>query len=114
MNSQEGQLFEDLAFTMMSALIASLFAALFLVPTLAHHLLKCNIEAEPVEKDILLAAIFTLPSVTPMLRNSVLVLGVPIALIVSFLALPSIDVLPSPKERLVLVSVQFNEVLSMK
>lgn len=114
MHSLEGQLFEDLAFTISSALASSLLAALFLVPALAYYLLKPSFRKNSLENDERVSGYFTKPSLNTPLRFTVLALGIPIALVVTFLASPSIDVLPSPKQRLVLVSVDFDEPMSKK
>ncbi|WP_444901931.1 efflux RND transporter permease subunit [Microbulbifer sp. SSSA007] len=114
MQSATGQLFTDLAYTISSALIASLLFALLLLPALARHLLKGSPQVNPKGRTQSLNRIlqrWTAISVIPIgrvtFRNCVLVLGLPVALLVTYLSSPSVDVLPDPKQAMISTFINF-------
>ena len=113
MNSAEGQLFKDLAFTTSGSLVAALFAGVFLVPALSHFLLKDKVDPNLIAKDRHIAQIYTTPVTNKKIRHTTLVIGFPLAVLLSLMILPPVDTLPSPKQRLVFANVNFSEVLSI-
>ena len=141
MNSSESQLFADLAFTISSALMASVAVALVLIPALARYLLAKpaksvavsqpgqgpgqgldldldldldNQAAGGLSKSQQWNIKLALPAKHRTLAIWVLVLAIPLALLVTYVAVPSIDVLPNPKQKAVRSFINFNEPLSAK
>lgn len=113
MQTRESQLFEDLAFTISSALIASVLVALVLIPTLARTFLKDNylLGKEELEQkdDSRLIAKLTLPAANKSLARVTLLIGIPLALAYSYLAMPSFDILPNPKQKSLRTFISFSE-----
>lgn len=113
MQSNAGQLFEDLAFTISSALVASILVALLLLPAIARQLL-CEGEANPQKpSSVRWAQVLSAPSRSRIKAWAWVFLAVPGALLVSWATMPAIDMLPNPKEKIVMVYTAFNEPLSV-
>jgi len=110
-NSTESQLFEDLAFTISSALLASLLVALVVIPAFARYLISDQQVAKSVKNGKLVQYICA-SARSKGVAISCLVLGIPIAIWLTVLAMPDIDVLPDPKQRLMISIVSFNQPLS--
>lgn len=109
LTSSESQLFKDLAFTLTSALLASLLVALIVLPVLARLLIgKLNL-SEPANKKSNWVHYLTFASRSKMRAYSGLTLGVPFALLVCYLLMPSIDVLPDPKQRMVISFINIDD-----
>ncbi len=114
MNSNEGQLFEDLAFTISSALLGSLLVAIFLLPAIAGYILPDRVEqAGPKEKEDLWAAKLSLPAKSKVSAVIIALVGIPVAMLVTFYAAPALDVLPNPKQKTIDVYISTYESLSM-
>lgn len=114
MKSSEAQLFIDLAFTISSALMASVVVALVVLPAAARKLLskdKIVIEEENTQ-DSKWVNRFTAPARSSWLKYALLAFGLPFALAISYWAAPSFDVLPSPNQNNVNAMILFNEPLS--
>jgi len=113
MQTRESQLFEDLAFTISSALIASVVVALVLIPTLARTFLNDKylqgIESVKQKDDSRLIAKLTFTATNKPLASVTLLIGIPLALLYSYLAMPSFDVLPNPKQKSLRTFISFNE-----
>ena len=109
MQSRESQLFADLAFTISSALMASVLAALVLIPTLAHRFLNKISKTNNDKRDSHWNKKLTVTARNKPLAIVTLCLAIPFALIYSFLAMPDFDVLPNPKQNTVLAFINFNE-----
>ncbi len=114
MQSTAGQLFKDLAFTISSSLLVSILFALVLLPILARYVLKGGAEkpgtgAPEKTSRALNAAIklSLLPATRKPLAYAGVILGVPIAILITYLAMPPIDVLPNPKQPMVSTSINF-------
>ncbi|WP_444930377.1 efflux RND transporter permease subunit [Microbulbifer sp. SSSA002] len=119
MKSATGQLFQDLAFTISSALLASLLFALLILPSLARHLLG---KSTPVKKEAANTTINTAlkkfvnrsiqVASNPKRAMAILTLGLPIALIATYYSSPPIDVLPDPKQNMISVFINFETPLA--
>ncbi|MFA0812547.1 efflux RND transporter permease subunit [Microbulbifer epialgicus] len=121
MQSATGQLFKDLAYTISSALIASILFALLLLPALARHLLKSPREINTTGKVQLLnrmlqrwISISLMPIGRASLRNCVLILGLPVAILVTYLSSPSVDVLPDPKQAMISTFINFESPMAVE
>ena len=120
MQTSESQLFEDLAFTISSALMASVLVALLLIPTLARYLLKnekpLTATNESIESinDSKWTNKLVYPAKNNHLAMAVLTLAIPVALLVSAIAKPNFDVLPNPKKSLMNAYIRFNEPMNHK
>ncbi|WP_444890210.1 efflux RND transporter permease subunit [Microbulbifer sp. DLAB2-AA] len=119
MQSATGQLFRDLAFTISSALLASLLFALLILPSFARYILghSKKIKKESSNTRILLAlkrwvALSIKATATPRRSITAIILGLPIALIATYVSTPSIDVLPDPKQNMVSVFINFESALA--
>jgi multidrug efflux pump subunit AcrB len=112
MTSTESQLFKDLAFTLTSALLASLLVALIVLPVLSRLLLaKVNLPAPaPLKSDWV--RYLTCTSRSKFRAYSGVILGVPFALITGYLLMPSIDVLPDPKQRMIISFINIDDPMS--
>lgn len=117
MRSPESQLFKDLAFTISSALVASVLFALLLLPALARVLLRSRLhDVKPSQHTVSqrqLTSRLTFASRKPGWAKVVVVLGVPVALLMSWMIMPSLDVLPNPKTNMVGTVIRFDEPLAM-
>ncbi|WP_226646806.1 efflux RND transporter permease subunit [Microbulbifer variabilis] len=120
MQSPTGQLFMDLAFTISSALLASLLFALVLLPAIARYTLKGlseKVSREKGNESNRILSKFINWSVLPATRRqwayAVLLLCVPVALIVAYVAAPPIDVLPEPKQAMVSTYINFEEPMAL-
>jgi multidrug efflux pump subunit AcrB len=109
MRTSESQLFEDLAFTISSALVVSVVVALILIPTLARQFLQHDNSVEKSQDDSQLIKRLTVTARHKPLTLLTLSIGLPFALFYSVLAMPSFDVLPNPKQKSVLTFVNFAE-----
>ncbi|CAH9055991.1 Efflux pump membrane transporter BepE [Pseudoalteromonas holothuriae] len=107
----EAQLFEDLAFTISSALFASLLVALILIPVLARYVL-----IKPTLKLVKSAErgtrLLTLSTRNISLKVTTLILGIPVALLCVYFASPPLDVLPAPKSKVALAYISYSDPLS--
>ncbi|WP_299588839.1 efflux RND transporter permease subunit [uncultured Microbulbifer sp.] len=119
MQSATGQLFRDLAFTISSALLASLLFALIILPSLARYLLgksttlKKNSNSATIDTVLRKWVDLSMRAASDPKRSiAVIILGLPIALIATYLSTPSIDVLPDPKQNMVSVYINFENPLS--
>ncbi|QTH73028.1 efflux RND transporter permease subunit [Pseudoalteromonas xiamenensis] len=117
-NTNASNLFEDLAFTVSSALLASLLVAIILIPAFARYMLKDEFVDKSTESKLNGWENFVCaPSRKRVLAIIWVVLAVPGALIMVWLSSPQLDLLPDPKEELVMVYIAFDEpksVLSAK
>ncbi|BBM02722.1 efflux RND transporter permease subunit [Microbulbifer sp. GL-2] len=121
MQSATGQLFKDLAYTISSALIASMLFALLLLPALARYLLTSTEKANPKDKNQILNRILQRwihislkPAGRAGLRNCIIFLGLPAALIVTYISSPSIDVLPDPKQAMISIFINFESPMALE
>ena len=114
MDSSESQLFEDLAFTLSSALMASVVVALVLIPILARYFLARDSVSEEKTASSEWINRLTSPARSTTGRALVILIGIPLALIYSFFAMPSIDVLPDPKQRSIRTFIMFNEPMNAR
>ncbi|WP_444894464.1 efflux RND transporter permease subunit [Microbulbifer sp. TRSA001] len=119
MQSATGQLFQDLAFTISSALLASLLFALLILPSLARHLLGKAAISEEGSSSIKINKVLewwvklSIRSASnPKLASTMILLGLPVALIATFISSPDIDVLPDPKQNMLSVYINFESPLS--
>ncbi|MFS1525699.1 efflux RND transporter permease subunit [Microbulbifer sp. 2304DJ12-6] len=120
MQSPTGQLFKDLAYTISSALLASLVFSLVLLPAMARYFLK---EISPMKLQITggnsnrilsqVARLSVLPATRSRWACITLALGLPVALFVTYLAAPPIDVLPEPKQAMISTSINFETPMAM-
>jgi multidrug efflux pump subunit AcrB len=114
MNSNEGQLFEDLAFTISSALLGSLLVAIFLLPAIARFLLPdTKNKLDFTKKEDLWSVKLSSPAKSKVWAIVIVFLGIPVALIATFYAAPALDVLPDPKQKTIDVYISTYESLSM-
>lgn len=114
MKSSESQLFEDLAFTISSALMASVVVAMVLIPAMFRYFIANDntvIEAGAESKWVLLLTITARKKVLTVLT---LILCIPLALAYSYFSMPSVDVLPNPKQRSITTFILFNEPMNAK
>ncbi|WDE01508.1 efflux RND transporter permease subunit [Thalassomonas actiniarum] len=122
MRTSESQLFEDLAFTISSALMASVVVALILIPTLARYFLgQENRQHQPQAKADKARArenrwskTLTITAQKRPLTWLALLLGLPFALVYTYLAMPELDVLPNPKQRSINAFITLNEPMNAK
>ncbi|WP_125783120.1 efflux RND transporter permease subunit [Pseudoalteromonas rubra] len=114
MQSAEAQLFIDLAFTISSALVASVLVALVVLPAAARKLMhgKSLAQTEQTQQHSQWVNLFTLPARKKPLGLGLLVLCVPAAITASYWLAPNFDVLPSPNQNAVDAIVIFNEPLT--
>ena len=114
MQSSESQLFKDLAFTISSALIASILFALILLPSVARKLLHSRLtqsgqgsdaSAQASAKSAKWTQRLTAVARKPLLAKVVVVVGIPVALLLTYFAMPAVDVLPNPKKNMVSVYI---------
>jgi len=110
-NSTESQLFEDLAFTISSALVASLLVALVVLPVFARYLIADS-KAVENKKESKLVRYLCASAKTQSRAIICIIVGIPVAMLLTVLAIPDIDVLPDPKQRLMISIVSFNQPLS--
>ncbi|ESP94258.1 efflux RND transporter permease subunit [Pseudoalteromonas luteoviolacea] len=113
MHSEVSQLFGDLAFTISSALVASILVALFLLPALSRQLLPSQQIVTGKELSNKWTMFVTAPSRSKLQGTVWLVLAIPGALIFSWWMKPELDLLPNPKENIVMVYTAFDEPLSV-
>ncbi len=112
-NSTESQLFEDLAFTISSALMASLLVALVVLPAFARYLISSDNSATNTKTKQGKFTHYICSTARNKTRSIIcLIAGVPIAIGLSMFAMPDIDVLPDPKQRLMISIISFNQPLS--
>jgi len=109
MQTSESQIFEDLAFTISSALIASVVVALILIPTLARFLFKNDTATRQPKDDTNLINKLTLTARNKSLAILTIIICVPGALLYSYFAMPDFDVLPNPKQKSLRTFINFTE-----
>ncbi|QTL36454.1 efflux RND transporter permease subunit [Pseudoalteromonas viridis] len=114
MESAEAQLFIDLAFTISSALMASVVVALVVLPAAARKLIKGNdARVEQTEhQPSRWVTLFTAPARSRLIATAILVLCLPMAIFSTYFLAPNFDVLPSPSQNNVNAIVLFNEPLT--
>ncbi|CAM4240943.1 efflux RND transporter permease subunit [Pseudoalteromonas byunsanensis] len=113
MHSEVSQLFGDLAFTISSALVASIMVALFLLPALSRQLLPGQKVVKGKELSNKWTMFVTAPSRSKLQGRVWLILAIPGALLISWWIKPELDLLPNPKENIVMVYTAFDEPLSV-
>lgn len=114
MNSNEGQLFEDLAFSISGALLGSLLVAFFLLPAVARYLLVDEIkQVSDIDKEDRSSKLLSLPAMSKGWAYTFVLLGSLGALSVTLFAAPALDVLPNPKQKTIDVYISTYESLSM-
>ncbi|BBN82515.1 acriflavine resistance protein B [Pseudoalteromonas sp. A25] len=107
----EAQLFEDLAFTISSALFASLLVALVLIPILARYFV-IKPAKKLVKQSQRSTKLLTLSAKNATLRTITLVLCIPLALAGIYFTSPPLDVLPAPKSQVALAFISYSDPLS--
>jgi len=111
-DSTQSQLFEDLAFTISSALFASLIVALVILPACSRYVLRnVHFQSHQYRKSSL-ADILCFSARSKKMALSYLFLCIPVAIAASILLMPDIDVLPDPKQRSINTFISLNEPLS--
>ncbi|MCF6442166.1 efflux RND transporter permease subunit [Pseudoalteromonas luteoviolacea] len=113
MHSEVSQLFGDLAFTISSALVASILVALFLLPALSRQLLPNKQVSSGKQLSKKWTTFVTAPSRSKLQGAVWLIIAIPGALLISWWMKPELDLLPNPKENIVLVYTAFDEPLSV-
>lgn len=118
MQSSTSQLFEDLAYTISSALVASILVALLLLPALGRRILSSHSHMNDADKSLSSrkkwSLRLTMPSRSRLQANIWVGLGVLGALILTWWVMPAIDLLPNPKSESVIAYVDFKEPLSQE
>ncbi|MCL1124796.1 efflux RND transporter permease subunit [Shewanella surugensis] len=118
MQSSTSQLFEDLAYTISSALIASILVALLLLPALGRRVLSSHSHMNDADKPLSSRKKWSLRLTTPsrsrLQANIWVGLGVVGALMLTWWVMPAIDLLPNPKSESVIAYVDFKEPLSQE
>jgi len=114
MKSSESQLFEDLAFTISSALMASVVVAMVLIPALVRHFIQRDQTTTTDDIQSKWVNLLTITARNKWLTVSMLILCIPAALAYSYFTMPSIDVLPNPKQRSITTFILFNEPMNAK
>ncbi|MBD1581127.1 efflux RND transporter permease subunit [Pseudoalteromonas sp. S16_S37] len=107
----EAQLFEDLAFTISSALFASLLVALVLIPILARYFV-IKPAKKLVKQSVRSTKLLTLSATNTPLKALTLLLGIPLAMLCIYFTSPPLDVLPAPKSRVALAFISYSDPLS--
>lgn len=110
METPEAQLFEDLAFTLSSALFMSLLAALLLLPVLARKVLV-RTEVKQVElkrNSVWISKVIN----NSKLAQTIIIAAVPLAMALTVWLLPNMNVLPQAKNRSVHAFVSYQDPLS--
>lgn len=119
MESSEGRLFRDLAFTISAALAASALFALVVLPLLYRRFIRpagqhTELAAGMVKKpNSVLDRALVYPIYNRKLAAVFLVLAIPLALLLSFGLRPDIDVLPDPKQNIISSFVRFEDPISV-
>ncbi|WP_299489622.1 efflux RND transporter permease subunit [uncultured Shewanella sp.] len=117
MQSSISQLFEDLAYTISSALVASILVALLLLPALGRRILpeQCQkAESKPLSSLNKWPQRLSLPSRSPLQARIWVGVGALGALLLSWWMMPAIDLLPNPKSNRIGAYVDFKEPLSQE
>lgn len=111
--STESQLFEDLAFTISTALMASLVVALVVLPACARYLISNNSNTTNDKSEPSSFTHYVCSTARSKIRAiSCLLAAIPVAIALSIFAMPNIDLLPDPKQRLMISIISFNQPLS--
>jgi len=111
-DSTQSQLFEDLAFTISSALFASLIVALVILPACSRYMLRNNNFQLKQDDKSSLTDILCFSARSKKIALSFLIICIPVAIAASVLMMPNIDVLPDPKQRSINTFISLNEPLS--
>lgn len=111
MNSTEGQLFEDLAFTISGSLLGSLVFSLLVLPALARYVLssKSSLAQGSVEDSKVAINRIIFPATKRTWAIGTVFLGIPVALTLSLALMLPVDVLPDPKQNMVSTFINFDE-----
>lgn len=118
LQSEEGQLFKDLAVTISSALMASLIIAITFLPIICRHFLHQDAHNassqlnQPNFKDAIAERITALAKPKRLRYSLVLVLIIG-PILGGFWLLPAADILPNAKDRVVRAGLQFNEKMNL-
>jgi HAE1 family hydrophobic/amphiphilic exporter-1 len=112
LKSSESQLFEDLAFTITSALSASLLVALIVLPVLTRFFVTNEQTKLAVQPDSSWVYYLTFSSRSKKRAYTCVTLAVPLALVMGYILMPSIDVLPDPKQRMIITYITINDPMS--
>lgn len=125
MESSEGRLFRDLAFTITAALAASALFALIVLPLLYRRFIKnepshaesysehSNYNAVQLKTQAKLPSLLVAPLYNRSLAIGVLITAIPVAVLASYFMRPAIDVLPDPKQNIISTFVSFDEPISV-
>ncbi|WP_298774706.1 efflux RND transporter permease subunit [uncultured Shewanella sp.] len=123
MQSSISQMFEDLAYTISTALVASILVALILLPALGRWILSeqaqqpeqsQQAESKPLSSLNKWPQRFTMPSRSPLQANIWVGFGIVGTLLLTWWVMPAIDLLPNPKADHVIAYVDFKEPLSQE
>ncbi|GAA6151581.1 efflux RND transporter permease subunit [Pseudoteredinibacter isoporae] len=118
MNSSEGRLFQDLAFTISAALAASALFALLVLPFLYHRFAPSGSAAGKTPLDekrsMALTRCLVYPAKDRRMAAVILILAVPVAIVLSLWMRPPVDVLPDPKQNIISGFVRFEDPLSVE
>lgn len=112
LKTSESQLFEDLAFTITSALSASLVVALIVLPVFTRFFItndEIKLTTQPNSRWV---HYLTFSSSSKKRAYSCVFLAVPLALVMGYVLMPSIDVLPDPKQRMIITYITINDPMS--
>lgn len=112
MSSPEAQLFIDLAFTISSALAASVLVSLVVLPVVSRKLMADTVAKNCDALPSKVIRWFTAPARNIVFKTALLLFGIPGALLLSYVLAPEFDVLPNPNQNSVNAIVIFNEPLS--
>ena len=123
MESPESQLFHDLAFTISTALMASLVCALVILPMIARYLIGKNdqdteqnnsLKSQTNNNEQGFSRTLCWPMNKSWLAVLILTLALPIALLVTMQMMPEKELMPQPKQKLVQSNIYLSEPLSAK
>nr|WP_279545375.1 efflux RND transporter permease subunit [Pseudoteredinibacter isoporae] len=124
MESAEGRLFRDLAFTISAALAASALFALLVLPILYRRFLspqendpvepQVSMNSEPSETSRKFSRLLVAPLFNRTAAIGLVVLAVPFAIAASLWMRPPVDVLPDPKQNILSGFVSFEDPLSVE
>lgn len=114
LNSAESQLFQDLAFTMSTALLASLAVALIVLPAFARFLIADKSVYPTLNQKVgKVNHYVSLPARSKKWAAFTLIAGLPLTLIGIVLLKPDLDVLPDPKQRSMISIISFDQPITI-
>ncbi|WP_299002560.1 efflux RND transporter permease subunit [uncultured Shewanella sp.] len=117
MQSSISQMFEDLAYTISTALVASILVALILLPALGRRILSEQAQqakSKPLSSANQWPQRFTQPSRSPLQAKIWVGFGIVGTSLLMWWVMPAIDLLPNPKADNVIAYVDFKEPLSQE